>query len=166
MIPAEQWLTLHRLCFDTVRAAIGGLTAEQLAAGPAFGDDSIGEQLSHMIGVEAYWLREVGIEPAFSRFGRDPWSEARFVEEFAKIEAQYAAVLGERGPAKDVVWGLGRVCQHALYHYVKIAELRRGMQPGWEAPGAYRAGGWERAVDFLSDLLIVGADAKPMDDGD
>ena len=164
MIPAEQWLTLHKLCLDTVRGAIAGVAGAHLVAESVAGDDTIGEQLSHLIGVEAYWLREVQIDPRFDRFGREAWSETRFLEEFVKIEARYKEVLEEKGLDKGVLWGLGRVCQHALYHYVKIAALRRLLEPGWEPPGPYAVGSWARAVDFLSDLLIVGADAEPMND--
>ena len=164
MIPAEHWLTLHKLCLDTVRGAIAGLSDEQMAAPSVTGDDPIGEQLSHLIGVEAYWLREVQVDPMFDRFGREAWTESRFLEEFTNIEVQYGEVLAERGSDKGVLWGLGRVCQHALYHYVKIAAFRRLLEPGWEPPGPYAVGSWARAVDFLSDLLIVGADAEPMND--
>jgi hypothetical protein len=44
MVTEEQWLELHKVCLDTVRSAIRGLSGEGLAAKPLPHDDSIGEQ--------------------------------------------------------------------------------------------------------------------------
>ena len=44
MVTKEQCLELHKVCLDTVRSAIRGLSGEGLAAKPLPNDDSIGEQ--------------------------------------------------------------------------------------------------------------------------
>ena len=59
MVPREQWLELHKVCLDTVRSAIRGLSGEGLAAKPLPNDDSIGEQANHVVGAESYWRRKV-----------------------------------------------------------------------------------------------------------
>ena len=125
---------------------------------------SIGREVAHLIGVEAYWLREVRIEPTFSRPSAEEWSQATFERALDQIQSQYEDILTEKGLDRGVLFGLGRVCQHALYHYVRMKRMRSNLQPGWTAPGPYKVGSWARAVDYMSDLLIVGDDAKPMSD--
>ncbi len=111
-----------------------------------------------MIGAEMYWLREVHIEPAFGRVEPQGWTEAKFLDEFAKIERQYERLLDERGLDHDILFGLARVCQHALYHHARILTLRLALEPDWEPTEPLR---WERAVDFITDLLLIGPEAKP-----
>ena len=161
MIPKEQWLTLHRICLDAVRSVIKDMPDDEMSAQPAPSGDLIGDQLSHIIGCECYWLTEVGIEPRFGPLQREDWTASGFLDEFDKIERQYEDILEEKGLDADVLFGLGRVCQHALYHFVRVIEIRRVLKPEWEPAEEAR---WERAADFITDLLIVGAEAKPMYD--
>ncbi len=158
MVTKEHWLELHGVCLDTVRSVIQGLSGDTLRAKPLPQDDSIGEQANHVIGAEIYWLREVHIEPAFRRIQPQDWTEAKFLDEFAKIEQQYGHILNEKGLDRDILFGLARVCQHALYHHARILTLRLALEPGWEPAEPLR---WERAVDFITDLLLVGPEARP-----
>ena len=162
MLHAEQWLELHRLCLDTVRAVLADLSKEHLPEKVAPMGSCIGEEVAHLIDAEAYWLGEVQVKPEFSRPPSEEWSQAGFESALAQIESQYAGVLAEKGLNRDVLFGLGRVCQHALYHYVRIKKMRAVLEPTWTAPAPHKVGSWERAVDYLSDLLIVGGDARPM----
>ena len=151
---SQQWLELHRRCLDTVRAVLDGLNDRQLRVQePTFGQ-SVGSEVEHIIGAETYWLREVRIQPQFVCPARDEWSAAGFRQALDGIEAQYAEVLKERPGDQDVLFGLGRVCQHALNHRNRMVFLRRRQQPEWEPPPAYRIGSWERAVDYLTELLM------------
>jgi hypothetical protein len=163
MITKEKWLQLHEVCLDTVRGAIAGLAVGKLAAQPFSNGQSAGAEVNHVIGAEIYWLREVKIEPAFREVALAGWSEAAFVDELNKIQRQYQEILGARGLDPDVLFGLGRVSQHALHHYVAIVKLRKALEPGWIPPAWPAVGSWERAVDFISDLLIRGPEAKPRD---
>jgi hypothetical protein len=163
MLTKEQWLYLHEVCLDTVRGAIAGLAADKLAAQPFSNGQSVGAEVNHVIGAEIYWLREVKIEPAFREVALAGWSEAALVDELNKIQHQYQEILGARGLDSDVLFGLGRVSQHALHHYVSIVKLRKALEPGWKPPGWPAVGSWERAVDLISDLLIRGPEAKPRD---
>jgi len=151
---AQQWLELHRLSLDTVRAVLDGLTERQLLVQePTFGQ-SVGSEVEHIIGAETYWLREVHIEPAFSCAPREEWSVGGFLRTLELVEKQYAEILRARPGDADVLFGLGRVCQHALNHRNRLVFLRRRQQPDWQPPAAYGKGSWERAVDYLTELLI------------
>jgi len=126
----NQWLDLHTVCLDTVREALRGIAPELLTTEmPAF-DGSIGEDAAHLIGCEAYWLREVEIAPQFSRPPREAWSAEEFIRIFAAIEAQYREILTERGLEPNILFGLGRVCQHALAHRARIVRMRKLLEPG------------------------------------
>jgi len=156
MTTKEQWLALHGVCLDAIRSAMEGISDEALAATVQPGDRSVGAEVNHVIQAEQYWLREVGIEPAFGTVPDGERSEARFRDALAGIEAQYATILDEKGLDRDILFGLGRVCQHALYHYVRAIRLRKTVEPAWSPPGRL----WERSVDFISDLLILGDEAN------
>ena len=158
MIPKEQWLTMHKVCLDTIRSVIKGLSDVKMPAKPVPGGDSIGDQVNHVIQAEGYWLREVQVEPNFQTFQTPDWTELNFLNEFDKIERQYQEILEQKGLDTDVLFGLGRVCQHALNHFVKMMAIRRLLEPKWEPEKKLR---WARAVDFISDLLIAGEEAKP-----
>jgi len=160
----ERWLQFRRLCVDTIHAVLDGIPEQILPQDVPFMGSCIGEEAAHLIGVEAYWLREVRIEPTFARPPSDQWSPATFGRAFDQIQRQYEDILAEKGLDREVLFGLGRVCQHALYHYVRMKRMRSSLQPGWTAPGPYKVGSWARAVDYMSDLLIVGDDARPMSD--
>ena len=130
---------------------------------PAFGT-CIGEEVAQIIGVEAYWLTEVQIEPGFGRPPRKNWTEAAFNSALDRIQERYETILAEKGLQKDILFGLGRVCQHALYHYVRTKRMRMILQPGWTAPGPYKVGSWARAVDYMTALLSDDEHAEPMSD--
>jgi hypothetical protein len=164
MLDAEQWLQLRRLCVDTVRAVLADIPTELLLKDVPPMGSSIGGEIAHLLGAEAYWLQEVAIEPRFARPSSEEWSQAVFDRAFDQIQEQYEKVLAERGLDRGVLFGLGRVCQHALYHSVRTTKMRAVLQPGWTAPEPYKVGSWGRAADYLTDLLIVGKDARPMGD--
>lgn len=160
MATKTQWLALHTVCLDTIRSMIEGISGDTLSAKVAPGDRSVGQEVNHVIQAEAYWLREVGIGPQFACISEEQWTETGFLDELKKIEDQYVSILDEKGLDPDILFGLSRVCHHALYHYVRAIRLRRTVEPEWSS----RGGRWERAVDFIADLLIVGEKAQPSSD--
>ena len=153
-ITGEQWSELHRRCLNTLRAVLDGLSDAHLVAVDSALDDSIANTLGHIVGVEAYWLREVEIEPRFERPGKGEQTVAVFREALDRIDEQYADVLAKTPDDPNILFGLSRVCQHALLHLAEAEILRQRQEPGWKGPGAYKFGGWESAVDYLADLLM------------
>ena len=152
MTNIEQWNQLHAICLDTIRSAIQGISPKILKKKAGDSLEPVGEILNHVIGAEIYWLKEVKITPIFSEVDESGWKESAFLDEFIKIEKQYADILRKKGLDKDILFGLGRACQHALYHYANIVTARRMIKPDWTEPVSLR---WERAVDYISDLLIA-----------
>jgi len=151
----KQWPALHIVCLDTIRAALERISGETLSVKVAPGEKSVGGEIDHVVRAEAYWLREVGIAPQFSCLSEEQWAETAFLDELKKIEDQYVDILDEKGLDADVLFGLSRVCHHALYHYVRAIRLRKTVEPEWNC----REGCWEDAVDFVADLLIAGENA-------
>ncbi len=110
----EQWLTLHRVCLDTIRGSIANLSDGGMAARPLPNGKSIGGEVNHVISAEIYWLREMNIEPAFHEIPEEAWTQASFTTEVEKMDEQYQQILTEKGLDSHILFGLGRVCQHAL----------------------------------------------------
>ncbi|MFC1525914.1 hypothetical protein ACFL6X_03770 [Candidatus Latescibacterota bacterium] len=168
-ITMDQWLELHKRTLDCVRGALEGLTQEQLLweqpmlAGQT-GEPSCGEPRPcslaglawHILCAERYWLREVGIQPAFDVPERNEWTLAIFEQALSGVEEQYERVLSERSNDPDVLFGLGRVCQHNLSHWKMMEHLRMLQDPDWRQPSELS---WERAADYMTDLMILGARA-------
>ncbi len=150
----EEWIGLHKCCLDSVRVVIEGLADEQLVANVPTVEQSIGGLVCHIIDAEFYWLREVGIEPQFSSPPEKDRSVPRLLVILDKIEEQYQDILSQRPNEQDVLFGLGRVCQHALYHRAPIVLCRRMQDPKWHPPGPNERGAWEIAVDWITHLLI------------
>ena len=153
-ITGEQWSELHRRCLNTLRAVLDGLSDAHLVAMDPALDDSVVNTLGHIVGVEAYWLREVEIAPRFERPGKGEQSVGVFRDTLDLIEEQYADALAETPDDPNILFGLSRVCQHALLHLAEAEILRQRQEPGWKGPGAYKFGSWESAVDYLADLLM------------
>ena len=164
-VTTEQWLELHKRSLDCVRGAIRGLSEEQLFWEDPLTKGQTGEKgcgeprpfciaavLEHICGCEAYWLEEVKIKPDFIVPRGDKRSVAAFQACLDQIEKQYHTVLAER-PDGDVLFGLARCCQHALFHLVQVYHLRLLQDPEWHAP---KEASWETAVDTISELLING----------
>ena len=86
MIPKEQWLTMHKVCLDTLRNAIQDLPDDKMLANSVQNGDSIGDQVNHVIQAEGYWLREVQIKPDFQMLQTPDWTKLNFLNEFDKIE--------------------------------------------------------------------------------
>ena len=153
MISKEQWLDLRRMSIETVKDGIRDLKINELKK-RIFDKESIGSEVNHIITAEIYWLREVDIDPNFYEMKKDKWSEQSFCKMLDEIEIQCKAILAEKGLNKDVLFGLGRVCQHALYHYARIVRMRKIITPAWERAAPYNVGSWCRIVDYITELLI------------
>ena len=168
-VTKDQWLELHRRTLDCVRAALLDLSSEKLLWEPETtrGDAReltcqeprpfcIGAIVAHLCGVEMERLGEANIRAKFAAPRQVDWNAQTFGGILDLIEEQYCDVLERCPKDKQVLFGLGRVCQHNLYHLAQIVHLRYLQEPDWQAPPAGQSGSWEHAADFITDLLIFG----------
>ena len=168
-VTKDQWLELHRRTLDCVRSAILDLSSEKLLWAPETtrGDTKevacdeprpfcIGAIVAHLCETEMHRLGEVNIRANFAAPRQSDWSAQTFGQILGRIEEQYYDVLDKWPKDKHVLFGLGRVCQHDLYHLAQVVHLRCLQEPDWQPPPAGQPGSWEHAADFITDLLIFG----------
>ncbi len=150
----DRWIEIHARVLDAVRAALEGLDDETLRQQCPHTGISIIKDVEHICGAEIYWMREVQFEPAIPGFSMTTATLGELLTAVDALEAEHARLIHERPGDKDVLFGLGRVCQHALYHLARIAYFRLRHDPQWEAPGWPNAGCWEVPVDLMTETMI------------
>ena len=147
----EEWVRIHERVLDCVRAAIDGLSDEELHWKAPGTGMSIAGDVSHICDAERYWMGEVGFQSDVPRVGETS-AMPELVAALDAAEAAHERLLGERPGDGDVLYGLGRVCLHALNHLGRIAYFRMRHQPEWNYPEGTELHG---AFD-----LIIGAMVK------
>jgi hypothetical protein len=165
----DQWLELHKRTLDCVRAALLDLSSEKLLWEPEATSGAteervcqeprpfcIGAIVAHLCGAEMLRLGEVNIQATFAAPRPSDWNPQTFGRVLDLIQQEYYAVLEKRPKDKHILFGLGRMCQHNLYHLAQIVHLRCLQEPNWQPPPAGQPGSWEHAADFITDLLIFG----------
>ena len=116
----------------------------------------IGAVVAHLCEAEMQKLGEVNVRAGFAAPRQSDWDPQTFVAILGRMESQYREVLEKWPKERRVLFGLGRVCQHNLYHFVQIAHLRCLQEPTWQPPPPDQPGSWEHAADYITDLLIFG----------
>ncbi len=168
-ISMQQWLELHKRTLNCIRGALDGITQEQLiweipmlkgqTGEPSCGEPrpySLAGMACHICGAEKYWLREVQIEPEFDVPQQAHWTLPAFMKALNGIEKQYEIILSGKPASRNILFGLGRVCQHNLLHWKSMEHIRMLQDPNWRQPDGTS---WENAVDYITDLLILGGKA-------
>lgn len=144
-------------------AVLEGIPPEQLSWKPAPESRSIGEIARHLIRVDAWYLKRLGVTPVVS----DAKSGAReeFVENMQKIQQQIKEIVaacasdeelhGERisldGKDKEKLGvAVIHITQHYLYHLAQIIYLRRAQDREWPSPHNE----WDAATHVIGDYLL------------
>ena len=159
------FMTLH--IFEASRkplfAVLDGISSEQLSWKPAPESRSIGEICRHLIRVDAWYLKRLGVEPVVSDAKAD--SREELVTNMQKIHQQVAGVvemcasdddlLVERksldGKDKEKLGvAVIHLAQHYLYHLAQIIYFRRAQDRNWQAPNQT----WEDATHVMGDYLL------------
>ena len=76
-------------------------------------------------------------------------------EALARVEKQYERILARGDNLPNILFGLGRVCQHNLSHWKTMEHLRMLQDPDWRQPEGMT---WEKAVDYMTGLLVSGTE--------
>lgn len=159
------FMTMH--IFETCRkplfAVLDGIADEQLTWKPAPESRSIGEICRHLLRVDAWYLKRLGIESVVSDAKAN--SREELVANMQKIHHQIAGVvevctndddlLIERksldGKDKEKLGvAVIHIAQHYLYHLAQIIYFRRAQDRNWQSP--HKA--WEEATHVIGDYLL------------
>ncbi len=144
-------------------AVLDGISPEQLSWKPAPESRSIGEICRHLIRVDAWYLKRLGVTPVVS----DAKSGAReeFEENMQKIQQQVKEIVAacasddelhvERvsldGKDKEKLGvAVLHIAQHYLYHLAQIIYLRRAQDRGWPSPHKE----WDAATHVIGNYLL------------
>jgi hypothetical protein len=168
-VTKDQWLELHWRTLDCVRAVIRDLPPEKLLWEPGTTQGSteesscheprpfcIGAIVTHLCEVAAHRLGEMHLRPNFAAPAPGDWNARTLAGILDRVEDQYRDILAQTPKDRHVLFGLGRLCQHNLYHLPQLVHLRTLQEPGWKLPASGLPGSWEHAADFITDLLIYG----------
>ncbi len=144
-------------------AVLENISAEQLSWKPASESRSIGEIARHLIRVDAWYLKRLGVTPVVS----DAKSGTReeYVENMQKIQQQIKEVVNscandeelhvERisldGKDKEKLGvAVLHIAQHYLYHLAQMIYLRRAQDRNWPSPHNE----WDAATHVIGDHLL------------
>lgn len=144
-------------------AVLEGIAPEQLSWKPAPESRSIGEICRHLIRVDAWFLKRLGVTPVVS----DAKSGAReeYVENMQRIQQQIKEMVAacandeelhvERvsldGKDKEKLGvAVIHIAQHYLYHLAQIIYLRRAQDRNWPSPH----NDWDAATHVIGDYLL------------
>ncbi len=144
-------------------AVLEGIPTEQLNWKPAPESRSIGEICRHLIRVDAWYLKRLGVPPIVSDAKSGTAEE--LAENLRKIQQQIQEVVLTCAPDEDLfVWRtsldgkdkekLGvaalHIAQHDLYHLAQIIYLRRAQDRNWASPHE----DWDKATHVIGDYLL------------
>ncbi len=159
------FMTMH--IFEASRkplfAVLDGISPEQLNWKPGPESRSIGETCRHLLRVDAWYLKRLGVEPVVS--DAKAGGSEELVANMQKIHQQIAGVvemctsdddlLVERksldGKEKEKLGvAVIHIAQHYLYHLAQIIYFRRAQDRNWQAPTK----AWEEATYVIGDYLL------------
>ncbi len=156
-------LEVFEACRKPLQAVLDGITPEQLNWKAAGESRSIGEICRHLIRVDAWYLKRLGVEPGIG----DAKSGTRdeFVTNMQKIQQQIAGIVEMCGSDDDLFvertsldgkdkekLGVAviHIAQHYLYHLAQLIYFRRAQDRNWISPNK----AWEDATYVIGDYLL------------
>jgi uncharacterized damage-inducible protein DinB len=156
-------LDVHASSAKPLFAVLDGIPAEQLNWKPAPESRSIGDICRHLIRVDAWYLKRLGVPPVVG--DAKPVTAQEISENMRHIHRQIAEVVSSCGRDEDLF--LERVsldgkdkeklgatvlhmAQHYLYHLAQIIYLRRAQDRSWQSPHEE----WDHATHVIGDSLL------------
>ena len=144
-------------------AVLDGISAEQLDWKPAPESRSIGDICRHLIRVDAWYLKRLGLPPVAGE--AKPSTGKDIAENMRQIQRQIAEVVAACARDEDLLrertsldgkdkekLGVAvlHLAQHYLYHLAQIIYLRRAQDRNWPSPHE----DWDRATHVIGDYLL------------
>jgi uncharacterized damage-inducible protein DinB len=144
-------------------AVLEGIPAEQLNWKPAPESRSIGEICRHLVRVDAWFLKRLGVPPVVG--DAKPVTSEEISQNMRQIQQQIKEVVSACGHDEELVVArtsldgkdtekLGvavlHIAQHYLYHLAQIIYLRRAQDRNWPSPHD----DWERTTHVIGDFLL------------
>jgi uncharacterized damage-inducible protein DinB len=159
------FMTLHvfEACRKPLFAALDGISAEQLNWKPGPESRSIGEICRHLLRVDAWYLKRLGVESVVGDAKAADRDE--LVTNMQKIQQQIAGAVERCTSDDDLIierksldgkdkekLGVAviHIAQHYLYHLAQIIYFRRAQDRNWQAPTK----AWEEATHVIGDYLL------------
>jgi len=156
-------LEVFEACRKPLFAVLEGITPEQLSWKAGGESRSIGDICRHLLRVDAWYLKRLGVEPIVSDAKSGDRDELAM--NMQKIQHQIAGVVEmcasdddlflERksldGKDKEKL-GIAviHLAQHYLYHLAQIIYFRRAQDRNWPSPQK----AWEEATYVIGDYLL------------
>ena len=144
-------------------AVLDGISAEQLNWKPAAESRSIGDICRHLIRVDAWYLKRLGVPPIVGN--AKPATSEEIAESMLQIQLQLKEVASACGHDDELFvlrapldgnegekLGVAvlHIAQHYLYHLAQIIYLRRAQDRQWASPHE----DWDRATHVIGDYLL------------
>jgi len=159
------FMTMHifEACRKPLFTVLDGISAEQLHWKSAPESRSIGEICRHLLRVDAWYLKRLGVEPAVSDAKSGDREE--LITNLQKVQQQIAGLVEicntdddlfvERksidGKDKEKLGVAAiHIGQHYLYHLAQTIYLRRAQDRNWPSPQK----AWEEATYVIGDYLL------------
>lgn len=159
------FMTLHifEACRKPLFAVLDGIPAEQLNWKAGAESRSIGEICRHLLRVDAWYLKRLGVEPVVNDAKSGEREE--LVANMQKIHRQIAGILEICATDDDLLverksldgkdkekLGVAviHIAQHYLYHLAQAIYFRRAQDRNWQAPTK----AWEEATHVIGDYLL------------
>ena len=149
-LTSEEWARIHKGVLDSVRAALDGLDDETLGWSVPGTEMSIAREAAHICNSERSWLLRAGFPSDVPELAKDCGAQD-ILQGLDSVESAYASLLRERPDDLDMLYGLARVCLHAIYHQGRIACFRIRQDPKWNYP---KGASIHDAMDLIIDAML------------
>jgi uncharacterized damage-inducible protein DinB len=159
-------LRLYDACRNTLYPILEDISDDHLAWRPAPDARSIREQMRHLIRVDTWYMRQLGLDPPLCDPG-DGAPSAALAEGMQGIQGYVRGQLetcerdedlaAERQSPKaskpyTLGWVTQHIAQHYLYHHAQMVYLRRAQDRNWASPLL----AWEHATEEIGRCIVDG----------
>jgi len=159
----QRIVAVFQACRQPLFAVLDGITDQQLSWKPAPESRSIGEIFRHLIRVDGWFLKRLGIEPVIGDAKSGSVEDIRLHLE--SIHQQISEIVAAAESDEDFLRArtsvdgkdhekIGvavlHIAQHDLYHLAQVVYLRRAQDRTWPAPTK----AWEQATYVMGDMLL------------